>query len=132
MLRNEIIPAIRRIAGDIDQTWFQQDGASPHFGVDVCAYLNTQFPRRQIGRREEIVWPGRSPDLTALDYFLWGYLKDRVYKTKPRSIEDLCQKIRDEIALIYPDMIQNALSDFYNRVGYCQTVNGERFEHLIK
>lgn len=132
MLRNEIIPAIRRIVDDFDQTWFQQGGASPHFGVDVRAYLNTQFPRRWIGRRGEIEWLARSPDLTPLDYSLLGYLKDRVCKTKPRSIEDLCQRIRDEIALIDPDMIQNAVSDFYNRVGYCQTVNGEHFEHLIK
>jgi len=41
-----------------------------------------QYPERWIGRRGAIKWPPRSPDLTPLDYFMWGYLKERVYKTK--------------------------------------------------
>ena len=35
------------------------------------------------------LWPPRSPDLTSPDYFLWGYLKRRVYQknTNHRSLE---------------------------------------------
>jgi len=28
-------------------------------------------------------WPSQSPDLTLLDYYLWGYLKSKVYRTNP-------------------------------------------------
>ncbi|KAK0077913.1 hypothetical protein PV325_003289 [Microctonus aethiopoides] len=48
----------------------QQDGASSHYGRNVLAYLNDEFPRRWIGRRGEIEWPDQSLDLTTLDYFL--------------------------------------------------------------
>lgn len=36
------------------------------------------FPGKWIGTHSSIPWPPRSPDLTCLDYFLWGYLKNKV------------------------------------------------------
>lgn len=133
MLRNEIVPAIQAIVGDnFNQTFFQQDGAPPHYGRGVRAYLNGVFPGRWIGRRGAIEWPARSPDLTPLDYFLWGYLKDRVYQTKPANLEELQQKIRDEIRTIDEDIIRQAVAAFYYRIAHCQAVEGGNFEHLIK
>jgi hypothetical protein len=57
---------------------FQQDGALPHY-LEVLEYLNTRFPGRWIGRATPIAWAPRSPDLTPLDFFLWGFVKDRVF-----------------------------------------------------
>nr|CAI5833004.1 unnamed protein product [Callosobruchus analis] len=37
-----------------------------------------------IGRRGPIEFPPRSPDLTPLDFFLWGTVKDEVYKQEAR------------------------------------------------
>lgn len=132
MLRNEIVPAIRQIAGqNFEAIWFQQDGAPAHYGINVRNYLNEIFADRWIGRRGAIEWPPRSPDLTALDYFLWGYLKDRVYRTKPQNLVDLRQRIIDEIALIPINVLENVTASFYNRLGYCQEVFGQNFEHLL-
>jgi len=39
-------------------------------------------------------------------FFLWGYLKSKVYEKKPRATVDLKQNIRDEVALISPTMLQ--------------------------
>ena len=36
-----------------------------------------------------IEYPGRFPDLTPMDFFLWEYLKDKVYRAKPRIIDAL-------------------------------------------
>ena len=58
---------------------FQQDGAPPHYLGEVREYLNTRFPGRWIGRAAPIAWPPRSPDLTPMDYFLWGFVKDQVF-----------------------------------------------------
>jgi selenophosphate synthetase-related protein len=41
-------------------------------------------------KRIEIERLARSPDLTLLD-FLWGYLKSKVYVTKPNNIQNLKQ-----------------------------------------
>ncbi|KAL7286606.1 hypothetical protein TKK_0019105 [Trichogramma kaykai] len=55
MLRTQIVPAIRALKGEeFEFTWFQQDGASPHYGVRVRNYLNDVFFERWIGRRGTI------------------------------------------------------------------------------
>lgn len=132
MLRDQIVPAIQAIAGyNFEHTWFQQDGAAPHYGRNVRNYLNAVFPDRWIGRRGAIEWPARSPDLTALDYFLWGYLKEIVYKTKPQDLNELRNRILQATALIPNDIIQRAVASFYYRIACCQTVDGGHFEQLI-
>lgn len=108
MLRNQIVPAINAIVGKN----FQQDGATLHYGRNVRNYLDTIFPERWIERRGTIEWPARSPDLTPLDYFLWGYLKDRVYKTKPQNLNDLRRRILDEAALMPNEYIEDAFQVF--------------------
>ena len=132
MLRNDICPAIRAVKGpSYDRTWFQQDGAAAHYGRNVRNFLDGEFFDRWIGRRGTIEWPARSPDLTPLDFFLWGYLKGQLYKTKPGSLEELRRRITQETEAIPREMIRNAVHSFYNRLGYCQEVNGQHFEHLL-
>jgi len=71
MLHNEIVPRIMEITGqNFEHTYFQQDGASPHYGRNVRNYLDVVFNDRWIGRREYIEWLARSLDLSLLDYFL--------------------------------------------------------------
>jgi len=132
MLENQIVPAIQALReDDFEDIWFQQDGAPPHYGIDVRRFLDQTFNERWIGRRGTIEWAPRSPDLAPLDYFLWGYLKDRVYKTNPQNLDELRHRIVQEVALIPRDVIRNAVQSFYNRISYCQEVNGEQFEHLL-
>lgn len=136
LLRFVIIPAIQEVANDdenddgFDLTWFQQDGAPPHYKRSVRDYLDEVFPERWIGRRGAIEWPPRSPDLTPLDYFFWGYLKDRVYQTKLTSIDELKQRIQYEIDNMNPDIIQRSVDNFYQRLAYCQEVEGKHFEQF--
>ncbi|GBM38319.1 hypothetical protein AVEN_158348-1 [Araneus ventricosus] len=54
---------------------FQQDGAPPQYGNIVREFLDTTFPQRWIGRGAVIAWPPRSPDITLLDFYFWGYVK---------------------------------------------------------
>jgi hypothetical protein len=55
-----------------ENIWFQQGRALPHYAVDVRTYLQNHLPNRWIGTRGPMEWPARFPDLTPLDYFLWG------------------------------------------------------------
>ena len=111
--------------------WFQQDGAAAHHGREVRAYLDTHIhPHRWIGRRGEIEWPARRPDLMPLDYLLWGYLKSKVYSTQPQSLDKLQNRILQEATLINREMIRNAVTHFHNRIAFCQEAQGFQFEHL--
>ena len=92
------------------QPWiiFQQDGAPPHWGSDVRRFLDATFPNRWIGRDGPKPWPPRSPDITRLDFFLWGCVKDKVFSTPVPDITNLKAKITDAFATITEDMLENA------------------------
>jgi hypothetical protein len=61
------------------QTILQQDGAPPHFCHYVRNHLGRDMARRWISRGGPITWHPRPSDLTQLDFFLWGYVKNTVY-----------------------------------------------------
>ncbi len=60
-------------------------------------YLNQVFPDRWIGRRGPLEWAARSPDLTPCDFFHWGFLKSKVYSTRPQNLEELEQKLEQRV-----------------------------------
>jgi hypothetical protein len=78
--------------------------------------LNEMFPTHVISQSGNTEWPARSPDLNACDFFLWGYLKSKVYDKKPRTTEDLKQNIREEVAAIPPTMLQQVMQNFQKRL----------------
>ena len=47
----------------------------------------------------------RSLDLSVVDFFLWGYLKDRVYTGRLQTTEELKQSIQTEITAIEVDKL---------------------------
>ena len=68
---------------DIGNIWFQQDGAKCHTAEATLDVLSPVFEDRIISRRVKAVWPARSCDLTPLDYYLRGAVKDKSYADKP-------------------------------------------------
>ncbi|GBN93244.1 hypothetical protein AVEN_237582-1 [Araneus ventricosus] len=54
-----------------------------------------------------VEWPPRSPDQNALDFFLWGYIKQRVYATTPPTLQELRNRITDACASASPAMLYN-------------------------
>lgn len=111
---------------------FQQDGAPPHYALHVRQWLDQRYPDKWIGRRGALEWPARSPDLTPLDFFLWGYLKTMVYKTPLHDIQDLRHRITDTCRQINKETFTNVRQEFENRLYFCLATNGKHFENLIK
>ncbi|KAJ4434735.1 hypothetical protein ANN_23303 [Periplaneta americana] len=85
------------------------------------------FDDRIISRN---LWPPRSPDLTTPDFFLWGYLKDRVYATRPETLDDLKHNITQEIQA-NNRVLQRVASNMERRVELCLMQDGEHFQHLL-
>ena len=77
-LRNELRVLLEDIALIMNQMNFQHDGAPSHYTRHVRDYLNESFPNRWLGRGGPVAWPPRSPNLTPLDYYLWGHMKTLV------------------------------------------------------
>jgi hypothetical protein len=72
-------------------------------------FLTCIFLGVGIGRDGPIPWPPRSPDITPLDFFLWGYVKGIVYKTKTpvSSLHELKLRIVAAIETATPEMLEN-------------------------
>lgn len=115
MLGNYLLPELHSRGIDPNEIYFQQDGAPPHFRRDVRYWLDENFPN-WIGRAGPIPWPARSPDLTPLDFFLWGYIKHRVYQNQPSNMNDL----------------KNVQSAIVHRIKLCREKNGAHIEHVLK
>ncbi|GFX37144.1 transposable element Tc3 transposase [Trichonephila clavipes] len=85
MITNFFIPELNN--HDVQELWFQQDGATCHTARATIHLLKDTFGDRLISRFGPVNWPPRSCDLTPLDYFLWGYVKSLVYADKPRTLD---------------------------------------------
>lgn len=116
--------------GTRQKMWFQQDGAPAHWARVVRNHLGATFGRRWIGRDGPVHWPPRSPDLTSPDFFLWGYLKDAVYRQAPTTQENMRVRIRDACRAIPRDVLLRTVDGFERRVQACLNMNGGIFEHL--
>lgn len=111
--------------------WYQQDGAPPHYAVAVREWLNQSFPNQWIGRGGPVSWPPRSPDITPLDYFLWGHVKGKVYQEPPTTRDDMKRRIREAFASITPQIMASVRESFCHRIQICIEQHGRHFEHLL-
>jgi len=94
---------------DTEDVWFQQDRATAHTARRPFRVLREMFPAHLISLRGDVEWPAWSPDLSPCDFFLWGYLKEKVFKHHPRSLEDLKEKIQQQIDSIPPELTRRVL-----------------------
>ena len=79
---------------------FQHDGAPENYSRLVTHHLNRTFPERWIGRGGHVQWPARSPNLTPLDFCLWGWMKSEVYKESVNTRHKLVARIMNSAAPI--------------------------------
>lgn len=136
MLRDNAIPALRQWP-NFDQLVFQQDGAPPHIGGDVLTLLDQTFPNRWMGRGTRqhpasVAWPPRSPDLTACDYWLWGYMKGRIFHRDqpPRTLDELRQAVVEVAEEINQnrELRERVIENFVDRLRHCIRQNGGQVE----
>ena len=95
--KKKFLPSPRKHGINISKVWFQQDGATPHISGAVLTWLRSTFGDRFISYRTNHVWPLHSPDLNQLDFFLLGYLKDKVYSPRHENLQDPKTAIRREV-----------------------------------
>ena len=95
--------------------WLQQDDCPAHNALIVRNVLNRMFPDRWIRSDGRICWLARSPDLTPLNFFLWEYLKSRVYcdiPATPKNMQERIQRACTDINQNDPEIIENVKQSF--------------------
>ena len=67
----------------------------------------------------EFPFPARSPDLSPLDYFLWGYVKEKVIKGQRADIEIVKQIVQEVVSCIDHDTLRDVMANFEKRINLC-------------
>ena len=132
LLKNSVFPELRR-KRKMRSVIFQHDGAPPHFSVLARDFISNQLPEnRVIGRGYGVPWPPRSPDLSPLDFYLWGTLKARVFHSyQANNLEDLKQRIIEEINELSVDELCRSVENLQKRCEMVIANDGGSIEHLM-
>lgn len=104
---------------------FHQDSAPSHTAKATLEYLKQE--------NIKFVWPNEwlpnSPDAAPCDYFLWGYVKGLVRKTKITNIDELKKSIRTCLRKVPQEMIDNALAAWPKRLLQIYEAMGSHIEN---
>ena len=98
-----------------------------HMAVISITALSCLFPQWVISHFGDVPWPSCLPDLTAPDFFLWGYLKSKVYSNCPT----LKENIREEIAKFSKKTLQAVMCSFLTRVHLCIEEGGGHLKDMV-
>jgi hypothetical protein len=88
------------------------------YAKSVKTFLDQQFPGKWIGRGGPIAWPPRSQELTPLDFFLWGNIKELVHRAKVQDVGQLRRWITAVCEPVTPMKLQNTLRE----AEYCSDI----------
>jgi len=101
----------------MEEMWFQQDEATAHKArADSCS--------TNVSATRSLAFP-------ACDFFLWGYLKSKVYVQKPRTVVDLKVSIREEIETVPQEMLVNVMQNFEERLRTRVRQEGRHLSNII-
>ena len=111
--------------------WFQQDGATAHTARASLTSVRAAFPNHVISPFGDLPWPPRSPDLSMCDFYLWGFLKSRVYAGKPRTLGELKTAKRENIREIGEETLVKVEANFKKRLQICARENGQHLSDIF-
>ncbi|XP_057338438.1 uncharacterized protein LOC130676305 [Microplitis mediator] len=122
-----------QLLGEVNEQpmWFQHDGAPSHYAGTVRDFLNGVYPQCWLGRNGPRRWPPRSPDLTPLDFFLWGHCKEMVYFDEPQDQMETVARINAAQTTVTAETLEAVRKNLLKRCRLCLQVNGRHFEHLL-
>jgi len=116
---------------DVEGMWFQQDDATCHTACETTELLREKFPGRVNSSNGDRNWPPRSCDLTPCDFFLWGFVKFRIYVNKPQKIPELKVEFRRVIGETEPQLCGNVIENFVKRARVFQQSRGGHLWDIV-
>ncbi|CAK1587171.1 unnamed protein product [Parnassius mnemosyne] len=114
--------------------WYQHDGCPAHCRVTVRRWLDENYRHRWIGRGGPIPWPARSPDITPMDYYVWGHMKSIVYcdNVPVPTLDQLRDRIINATNDIRRTLTSNVIkSELRKRMRVCIRNRGSHIEQNL-
>ena len=133
MLQNWLVPQMNEDSGDYI---FQQDGAPPHWHLNVRRFLIESLPQQWIGRmgNEDLALQFCDRGLQIshpATFFLLGFMKDAVYiPLLPKNLNDLRNLIIAAVNSLTQDIRHKVWNEFSYRVDVICAARGGHIEHV--
>ena len=103
---------------------FHQDSAPSHVSAKTLKFIKDS----NIAYIPPDIWLTNSPDAAPCDFFLWGYLKNRLRRRKASTIASLKKVIASEVAKVPLERVQRALKSWPGRVMKIYAAKGDQIE----
>lgn len=87
---------------------WQQDGSGVHRAGIVHDFINKKMP-------QSLQWPAYSPDLSPIEN-VWGWLKNKVNKEAPKTVQALRNCIRKYWRQLTPDILAPYIDSMPDRM----------------
>lgn len=114
--------------GEEHKVTLHHDKASSHTSKLTTAYLHEL--KAQGGSNyivaEDI--PTKSPDISPMDFFAFGYLKQLLFKRKAATVKGLWKVLNDEWQKITPEMCSKVFQSWKKRCYVVSKIGGEHVE----
>lgn len=117
---------------NLNNVIYQQDGAPAHNSTASKQFLDEHFPGHWMGTYGPIKWPPRSPDMTPMDFFVWGHLKGRVYESRYNTVQELKDAVLYHLNNIHHISLAKATRGVLKRARICIQQEGGHIEHLLR
>uniref|UniRef100_A0A914D1Q5 Tc1-like transposase DDE domain-containing protein n=1 Tax=Acrobeloides nanus TaxID=290746 RepID=A0A914D1Q5_9BILA len=121
---------LHQISNENEHPILVQDDSKLHSNAEVVEFLEKEFPNHWIGTESKYAkWPHHSSDLSPINFFLWGYIKSRVYKTpiETGDVDELKKRIEAAFKNVTPDLLEEAIEEYKTRLERVVKTNG----HLV-
>lgn len=102
---------------------WHQDSAPSHVSKDTINYLN----ENSIKFITKDQWIPKSPDAAPMDYYVWGWMKNRIRKREIKTKEELKQAILETWDELPLESIRNALKAWTVRLQKIIDAKGGHF-----
>ena len=128
---------MREVLGEdgFKKIYFQQDGAPAHRSKSSIQYLRSVFGGNLMssnGGEGTTPWPASSPDLSAMDFYFWPKISNKVYggDTVPTDLNSLKSELQTAFEDYDPAENTRAVTrGFLNRIDKCLEHDGGHFEN---
>ena len=98
----------------------------------LASPCDEKFPGQQIGRSGAVQFHPSSPDLTPLGSYLWGTLKDVVYRRKLTTSAVFREETETACAVIHVDTLVYVAQTVVRCNQKCLDADGNQSENLLQ
>ena len=116
--------------GELDKVTFHHDRASSHRANNTTLYLEDLRLRTGINYIAKENIPVKSPDISPMDFFGFGFLKQALFRRKARTLNGLWKAVEEEWAKVTPEKCTEVFSAWKRRCRAVSAFHGGHIEQV--